>query len=177
MPAARLSRLAALAARAWLSPWPRAVVPAGTASARPLPAQAAPAAEAAAVTTADSAQLKTWWHDNHEYNTTSPVANDKVRRSSFYDVQVATAAAPAARFDSSAYMSIPRSGKGKIGYTKEDGAEFSSSAWSYDELVVVPVRHRRMGGRLAEDRADHLVGRPGEDQAQQPELRQGTRRR
>ncbi|MBD2818479.1 hypothetical protein ID867_14700 [Streptomyces parvulus] len=25
-------------------------------------------------------------------------------------------------------MSIPRSGKGKIGYTKEDGAEFSASA-------------------------------------------------
>ncbi|CAM5439775.1 Ricin B lectin domain-containing protein OS=Streptomyces fumanus OX=67302 GN=GCM10018772_58140 PE=4 SV=1 [Streptomyces fumanus] len=49
-------------------------------------------------------------------------------RSSFYDVKVATAAAPTTKYDSFAYMSIPRSGKGKIGYTEEDGAEFSSSA-------------------------------------------------
>lgn len=127
MPPARLSRLAALAAGLALA-LAGAAVPAGTASAGPLPARAASAAQDAAVTTSDSAQLKTWWHDNYEYNTTSPVANDKVRRSSFYDVQVATAADPEARFDSFAYMSIPRSGKGKIGYTKEDGAEFSSSA-------------------------------------------------
>ncbi|MCG3042544.1 family 49 glycosyl hydrolase [Streptomyces sp. S1A] len=85
-------------------------------------------ADSARAETADSAQLKTWWHDNHEFNTTSPVQNDKVRRSSFYDVKVATAAAPTTRYDSFAYMSIPRSGKGKIGYTKEDGAEFASSA-------------------------------------------------
>ncbi|MEU0233374.1 MULTISPECIES: family 49 glycosyl hydrolase [unclassified Streptomyces] len=116
MPASRLSRLASGVAGLALA-LASVIVPAGTST-----------AATTAVSTADSPQLKTWWHDNHEFNTTSPVANDKVRRSSFYDVQVATAAAPGTRYDSFAYMSIPRSGKGKIGYTKEDGAEFSSSA-------------------------------------------------
>jgi hypothetical protein len=88
------------------------------------PAQAAAAAE----TSVNNAQLQTWWHDNYEFNTSSPTADGRIRRSSFYDVKVATAAAPTAKYDSFAYMSIPRSGKGKIGYTEEDGAEFSSSA-------------------------------------------------
>jgi hypothetical protein len=102
------------------------------------------------------------------------VAGDKVRRSSFYDVKVATAEAPTTRYDSFAYMSIPRSGKGKIGYTKEDGAEFASSAnltmsWSsfqYTTDVWVDVSPHR---------SEHLLGRPGQAQAEQPELRQGAR--
>ncbi|MGW7466061.1 family 49 glycosyl hydrolase [Streptomyces xantholiticus] len=135
----RLDRLAAVAAGLALA-LAGAIVPttAGAASGPPpevpgapaLPA-AAPATAKAATTravTADTAQLRTWWHDNHEFNTTSPVAKGKVRRSSFYDVKVATAAGPTKKYDSFAYMSIPRSGKGKIGYTKEDGAEFASSA-------------------------------------------------
>ncbi|MEU0764567.1 family 49 glycosyl hydrolase [Streptomyces microflavus] len=139
MPAGRLRRLnplAAIAAGLALA-LAGAVVPASTlASAAPAPAGqllpaaallAAPAAGAAGET-ANSEQLQTWWHDNHEFNTNSPVGGDKVRRSSFYDVKVATAAAPTTKYDSFAYMSIPRSGKGKIGYTKEDGAEFSASA-------------------------------------------------
>ncbi|MDQ0846973.1 family 49 glycosyl hydrolase [Streptomyces sp. V1I6] len=138
MPAARLRRLDRLAAIAaglalFLA---GVVVPAGTVAAAGVPPtapdaariHAAPAAAAAQAITADSAQLQTWWHDNHEFNTSSPVAGDKVRRSSFYDVKVATAEAPTTSYDSFAYMSIPRSGKGKIGYTKEDGAEFASSA-------------------------------------------------
>ncbi|MFJ3104479.1 hypothetical protein [Streptomyces sp. NPDC086835] len=98
----------------------------GTCGQRPAEPAGTRAGRIAAVS--DSAQLQTWWHDNHEFNTSSPVAGDKVRRSSFYDVKVATAEAPTTRYDSFAYMSIPRSGKGKIGYTKEDGAEFASSA-------------------------------------------------
>nr|BAA76382.1 isomaltotrio-dextranase precusor [Brevibacterium fuscum var. dextranlyticum] len=78
--------------------------------------------------TADVGNLHTWWHDNAVYNTDSPTENGEVRRSSFYDVQVAQAHQPDKFFDSFAYMSIPRSGKGKVGYTKEDGAEFSSEA-------------------------------------------------
>jgi hypothetical protein len=120
MPAARTSRPVAFAAGLVLA-LIGVVAPTGTST-------GTPPAQAAAVSTADSEQLKTWWHDNHELNTSSPVAGDKVRRSSFYDVQVATAAAPATRYDSFPYMSIARSGKGKIGYTKEDGAEFSSAA-------------------------------------------------
>ncbi|WP_093802543.1 family 49 glycosyl hydrolase [Streptomyces sp. Wb2n-11] len=131
MPAGRLRRLnplAAIAAGLALALAGAVVPAAGTAAAAPVPAPAAPVAAVAEGTTADSDQLQTWWHDNHEFNTSSPVAGDKVRRSSFYDVKVATAAAPTTKYDSFAYMSIPRSGKGKIGYTKEDGAEFASSA-------------------------------------------------
>ncbi|MDG9726820.1 family 49 glycosyl hydrolase [Streptomyces sp. DH41] len=130
MPAAALRRLAAIAVGLALA-LASVIVPVSTAIAGTPPSRPAPdarAASAAEPTPADSTALKTWWHDNYEFNTTSPVANDKVRRSSFYDVKVATAAAPTAKYDSFAYMSIPRSGKGKIGYTKEDGAEFSSSA-------------------------------------------------
>ncbi|MFE6288016.1 family 49 glycosyl hydrolase [Streptomyces sp. NPDC057877] len=130
MPATALRRLAAIAVGLALA-LASVLVPVSTATAGTPPARPAPdarAASAAEPTPADSAALKTWWHDNYEFNTTSPVANDKVRRSSFYDVKVATAAAPTTKYDSFAYMSIPRSGKGKIGYTKEDGAEFSSAA-------------------------------------------------
>lgn len=81
-----------------------------------------------AITPASTSGLKTWWHDNSDANSTSPVAAGTVRRSSFYDVKVATTAQPAESYDSFAYMSIPRSGKGKVGYTEEDGAEFSDSA-------------------------------------------------
>ncbi|WP_407709070.1 family 49 glycosyl hydrolase [Arthrobacter nitrophenolicus] len=91
--------------------------------------------------TATGADLRTWWHSNDEYNTTSPTSNGAVRRSSSYEVQVATAAAPTTRYDSFTYMSIPRSGKGKINYTEPDGAEFSSSArlsmsWSSFEYAT-----------------------------------------
>ncbi|WP_274995485.1 family 49 glycosyl hydrolase, partial [Promicromonospora iranensis] len=123
----RRRRLAALAAAALITTT-ALIVPA---SAHPTQAAAAAAPLAgatAAASTADNAELQTWWHDNYEFNTSSPVASDKVRRSASYDVQVASASAPSTRYDSFTYMSIPRSGKGKIGYTEEDGAEFSSSA-------------------------------------------------
>jgi hypothetical protein len=133
MPAARPQRLARLAAIAvGLALSLAGVAAPATATPKPGPAKAPKAATprtaADSATTADSPQLQTWWHDNQEFNTSSPVANGKVRRSSFYDVKVATAAAPGVKYDSFAYMSIPRSGKGKIGYTKEDGAEFASGA-------------------------------------------------
>ncbi|MDQ0573848.1 family 49 glycosyl hydrolase [Agromyces albus] len=97
-----------------------------------LPANAeddiAPNAPGSTIATASSHELTTWWHENAVANTSTPVADDEVRRSAFYDVKVATTADPDARYDSFSYMSIPRGGKGKVGYTEEDGAEFSSSA-------------------------------------------------
>ena len=125
----RLVALAAallLAGTALVTPASGQPAPPSTAAA-PLAGHTAPAA-ASSASTADDAQLQTWWHDNYEFNTSSPTASDKVRRSSFYDVQVATAGAPDTRYDSFTYMSIPRSGKGKVGYSEEDGAEFSSGA-------------------------------------------------
>jgi hypothetical protein len=99
-----------------------------------LPAQAAennkpnkpPAA--AKIKTADTENLRTWWHNNGTINATTPIANDQVRQSAVYDVKVTDATKPDKSYDSFAYMSIPRSGKGKVGYTKDDGAEFSSQA-------------------------------------------------
>jgi hypothetical protein len=123
----RPARTAALAAATLIAGLALAT-PAASAPAQNSAAEASPRAATTQTRTADGDQLHTWWHDNHELNATTPVDEDAVRRSSFYDVEVATAAAPNVRYDSFAYMSIPRSGKGKIGYTKEDGAEFSSAA-------------------------------------------------
>jgi len=83
--------------------------------------------------TADAAQvantssLQTWWHDNYDLNSSSLPADDKVRRSTFYDVRVSTASS-STQYDSFTYMSIPRGGKAKWEYSSEDGAEFSAEA-------------------------------------------------
>ena len=97
----------------------------------------------------ESFGVYTWWHSNHKLNAKAPVANDAVRRSPFYNVWVATVDHPDLRFDSFVYMSIPRSGRDKWGYSSEDGAEFSADeahltmSWSsflYDRDVWVYVQ-------------------------------------
>mgnify|MGYP003583831252 FL=1 len=109
-------------------------------------AAAAPAATIESVSstapvTVDSPELHTWWHDAADANATGPVAAENVRQSTYYDVRVATAEAPETRYDAFAYMSIPRSGKEKIGYTDQDGAEFAGAAdlsmsWSTFEYAA-----------------------------------------
>ena len=99
-----------------------AATPTAAPAARAIPAKEAP------VSTADNGNLHTWWHNNGVFNTTGPTADNEVRQSSIYDVQVAQDNQPDKAYDAFTYMSIPRSGKDKIGYTKEDGAEFSSQA-------------------------------------------------
>ncbi|WP_331351405.1 family 49 glycosyl hydrolase [Cellvibrio sp. UBA7671] len=76
---------------------------------------------------ASSGKLQTWWHSNYELNESSLVADNKVRRSTHYDVKVSTTT-DATKYDSFTYMSIPRSGKAKWGYSDEDGAEFAAEA-------------------------------------------------
>jgi hypothetical protein len=98
-----------------------------------IPAQAvgsAPAApkKTAEVSTVDNGNLHTWWHNNGVLNPQGPTGDNEVRQSSIYDVHVASDNQPEKAYDAFTYMSIPRSGKGKIGYTKEDGAEFASQA-------------------------------------------------
>ena len=91
--------------------------------------------------------LHTWWHDSADLNATGEVAANKVRRSTVYDVRVSTVAQPDLVNGSFVYMSIPRSGKIKAGYTHEDGAEFAdttklSMSWSsflYESDVWVEV--------------------------------------
>jgi hypothetical protein len=79
-------------------------------------------------TVADGDDLKTWWHPNGELNSATPVAPGNVRRSTVYDVEVATRSAPDVHYDSFVYMTVPRSGRAKIGYLDNDGAEFADEA-------------------------------------------------
>lgn len=72
--------------------------------------------------------LYTWWHDRVERQAATEVAADKVRQSTHYEVRVATTKQEESFKSSFVYMSIPRSGKLKVGYTHEDGAEFAEAA-------------------------------------------------
>lgn len=97
--------------------------------------------------TIDSNKLHTWWHSNFELNDTTPVADANVRRSTIYDVRVSSQSAPSIYYDSYTYMSIPRGGREKWGYTDNDGAEFADQAnlsmsWSsflYSEDASIEV--------------------------------------
>ena len=101
---------------------------------------AEPLATAPPTATAATDTLTTWGHDN-PIATSDPIAGEQVRQSSFYDASVATAADPATAYSSFVYMSVPRSGDDKMGYSEDDGAEFSSSAdltmsWSSFEYAA-----------------------------------------
>jgi len=136
-------------------------------------ASAAPAAAAPIVPvrsaalptqTASLPTLTTWDHDD-AVATSGPIADDEVRRSEFYDAAVAPASAPGTAYSSFVYMSVPRSGEGKIGYDEQDGAEFSSDAgltmsWSsfeYAEDVWVDV-HLKTGQTIGS--VDEVTIRP-----------------
>jgi hypothetical protein len=82
----------------------------------------------AAAGTINDASLRTWWHITHELNATTPVADNAVRRSTFYDAYVGKTSYPLATYDSFTYMSIPRGGRDKWLYTTPDGAEFADAA-------------------------------------------------
>lgn len=107
-------------------------------AAGPLAASAATSLAAAPAATTDS--ITTWDHDN-AVATTDPIAGDQVRQSPFYDASVSATADPGAGYESFVYMSVPRSGNDKIGYTEDDGAEFASAAdltmsWSSFEYAA-----------------------------------------
>lgn len=90
--------------------------------------------------------IQTWWHNKFDANSTTAVADDKVRRSTVYDVKVATVQAADNKSDSFVYMTLPRGGKVKD-YVNDDGAEFAKSAnltmsWSsflYDADVWIQI--------------------------------------
>ncbi len=91
--------------------------------------------------------LQTWWHENADPNSQTPVADNKVRQSTHYSVSVALDTDAIELQPSFVYMSIPRSGMNKQGYSDDDGAEFADLAnvtmsWSsflYAEDVWVQV--------------------------------------
>ena len=111
----------------------------------PVTAQAKPPATSpgetvVAAAPADTPTLKTWTHAN-AVATSQPVAGDQVRRSQFYDASVTPAKGRKTGYPSFVYMSVPRGGKDKLGYTEEDGAEFTSKAgytmsWSSFEYAA-----------------------------------------
>ncbi len=93
--------------------------------------------------TADTETLHTWWHEEAA-PTTGPVAAHSVRQSTFYSTHVASGSAPDQFYDSFTYMSVPRSGEGKIGYDSEDGADFAADhaltmSWSTFEYAADAV--------------------------------------
>lgn len=120
--------------------------------------------------TADTDDLKTWWHVTGEVNSDSPVADGNVRQSHKYSVQVATDG-DGTFYDSFAYESIPRGGKGKLCYpdkpdicndddqiTIEDdiGVTMAWSQFLYGSDAVVKVT-RSDGKAIA---ADDVTIRP-----------------
>lgn len=70
--------------------------------------------------------IRTWTHDRTSRTTTGAVARDEVRQSPFYSVRVAPASAPDRTQDSFTYLSVPRNGEEKKGYTAEDGADYAA---------------------------------------------------
>ncbi|KAK2759786.1 hypothetical protein FQN54_002520 [Arachnomyces sp. PD_36] len=121
--------------------------------------------------TADSANLKTWWHISGEINTETAVANENVRQSHLYSIQVASSGNASDYYDSFAYETIPRSGKGKLchpddpnticeeddGVSIEDdiGANMAWTQFLYGSDVVVKVS--RPGGEPISDASDIVI--------------------
>jgi len=113
--------------------------PPGTAQAKP-PANPPVSGPVVATAPANTDILTTWTHTN-AVATSAPVAGDQVRRSQFYDASVTPAKGRKTAYPSFVYMSVPRGGKEKIGYTEEDGAEFTSQvgysmSWSSFEYAA-----------------------------------------
>lgn len=121
--------------------------------------------------TADTPDLKTWWHNSGEINTETAVADENVRQSRLYSIQVASNGNASDYYDSFPYETIPRSGKGKLchpdepdsfcdeddGITIEDAVGVSM-AWTqflYGADVVVKVS--RPGGDPIEYASDVVI--------------------
>ena len=79
-------------------------------------------------------------------DSTNALKDNQVRESPFYSVKVGNASS-SKKYDSFTYLSIPRGGLGKVGYTGDDGAEFAANngftmSWSsfvYSKDVWVNV--------------------------------------
>ena len=110
-----------------------------TAQAKP-PAHPPVSGPLVATAPANTDTLTTWTHPN-AVATSAPVAGDQVRRSQFYDASVTPTKGRQTAYPSFVYMSVPRGGNDKIGYTEDDGAEYTSKAgytmsWSSFEYAA-----------------------------------------
>ena len=98
----------------------------GSAQAKP-PTTSPVSAPVTSAAPAATSALTTWTHQN-AVATSKPLAGDQVRQSQFYDASVTPTRGRPIAYPSFVYMSVPRGGNDKIGYTEEDGAEFTSKA-------------------------------------------------
>ena len=113
--------------------------------------------------TVDDASLKAWMHTNAQAS--KAVALDKVRQSNIYSAKIASNKNTNDWFDSYVYMSVPRSGNNKLGYTETDGAEFAadnnmSMSWTsflYADDAWVEIKLNN-GGEISS--ADDIIIRP-----------------
>ncbi|KND86406.1 Dextranase [Tolypocladium ophioglossoides CBS 100239] len=87
--------------------------------------------------TADSAELKTWWHNTGEINTRTPVKNENVRQSHMYSVQVGTASNATGFYDSFVYESIPRNGNGNIFDPTDPNSVCNGQNCSKDDQITI----------------------------------------
>lgn len=119
------------------------------------------------VQVANTESLHTWWHSNAEKSTTS-IDNGVVRESPYYSTSVASTSDPGNSYNSFTYMSLPRSGNGKLGYTEQDGAEFSSAAqmsmsWSTFEYSADAYVDVKLDTEQTITSADQVSIRPTSD--------------
>lgn len=77
---------------------------------------------------ANTPNLKTWWHSNASPYEIGEISSNKIRQSFRYHVKIASATAPDTRYDAFTYLSIPRNGRGKQGYSEADGAEYAAES-------------------------------------------------
>ena len=77
-----------------------------------------------------TSMLRTWWHSANEFNDKTMVQDLNVRRSGKYFFHVSESSDATSYkdiYDSFGYLTIPRGGKQKWGYSSPDGAELVSS--------------------------------------------------
>ncbi|MDU0347826.1 glucodextranase DOMON-like domain-containing protein, partial [Actinomyces sp. MRS3W] len=114
---------------------------------------------------ADTGAVRTWGQDGAVKNAESAIADDEVRQSPFYTVRVAPADSPEQLRESFTYLSIPRNGEGKRGYTSEDGADFAADAgatmsWSTFEQSADAVVEISLDTGATIASADEVTIRP-----------------
>ena len=121
----------------------------------------------ASVRTSDSGPLRTWWHENYVRSDLGAIPESEVRRSVKYNVSDSLEQHDmSAAFDSFTYLSLPRGGKEKWGYSTEDGAETATDykmtmSWSqflYSVPVVVYVSVA--DGSFKVEQASEVIIRP-----------------
>jgi hypothetical protein len=93
-----------------------------------------------AVLTSNTSSLLTWWHSANSQNTTGTVADDTVRKSDLYYVQVSANTDPTYFYDSFVYLSVPANGMTDyLQYAANTASTQSWSSFLTSEDVIVRV--------------------------------------